>query len=280
MKALKKIVSILPWVLTVIAVISAVVIFVYADRAQIDHDTETKVAELQKSNADLQSTVDGLQSNVDSLQGNVDNLQSTVNGLQEEIDSKYSGDELWWGLQFKAEDMEELIASMPADDANAIDLIAAELFDRAAGRIGYIRYNGTEFLPFVNHSSNDPDFEITRGERTYSKCDMLYSDFVKIYSDVFTGEALDDFLNWMFTEKDGYLYAVYGGGMTGIGIENIKLTRISEKGNEIKYGITFDYSCFNSAVNADSCSMTIRLENGVYKVSEIDYLNIKDYWND
>ena len=281
MKALKKTASILPWVLVVTAIIAAVMVFVYANRAQIDSATEAKVAELQKSNAGLQSTVDGLQSTVDGLKSKVNSLKSKVKSLQEELDEKYSNDDLRWDMYFKAEELEELIDAMPADDPNAIDVIAKDLFDLGSGAIRDIWYNGTESIfPFIDPYSNNPDLEVTIGDRTYSKCDMLYSDFVKICSEIFTGEALDVFLNWMFTDVDGCLYAVYGGGMTGIGITNLNLTRVSEKSDEIKYNISYADSYIGGSESARTCSMTIKLVNGSWRISEFDHLNIKDYWKD
>ena len=271
MKAAKKIAGILPWVFAVIAIIAAVVIFVYADRAQIDYDTEAKVAELQKSNEALQSTVDGLKSTVDSLQRN-------VNSLQEELDSKYSSDEQLWGIKFKTEEIERLIDAMPDKKPNAIDIIAKNLFDQAAEQIGALWYGGTEFLPY-----SSPSVEVKIGHYTYSKCDMLYSDVVKIYSETFTGEALDDYLGHMFADVDGWFYAVKGGGMSGIGIRHIKLTRVSEKENEIKYNVSYDHVYIEGSEYAGSCSMTIKLVNGGWRISEINYIedywkNIEDYW--
>ena len=271
MKALKKTASILPWVLAVTAIIAAVIVFVYADRAQIDSATEAKVAELQESNAGLQSKADDLLTKVVTLKSKTVGLQIKVKSLQEELDEKYSNDDLRWDMYFTAENMKKLIVSMPSKNPNAIDIIAKNLFDQAAGRIGDLRCGGTESLPF-----SSPSVEAKIGHYTYSKCDMLYSDIVKIYSEIFTGEALDDCLGHMFADVDGWLYAVPGGGMTGIGIDNIELTRVSEKKNEIKYNVSFAHVFIQGSEYADSCSMTIKLVNGGWRISEIDY--IEDYW--
>lgn len=262
MKAAKKIAGILPWVFAGIAIIAAVIIFVYADRAEIDYDTEAKVAELQKSNAALQSTVDELQSNVDILQSNVDSLY-------DEIDSKYSVDGLRGEMKDKAREMGWLIDAMPSDNPNAIDVIAYDLFYRGSGEIRQLRYNGTEFLPFIT-----PHIEAKVGDSTYCKCDMLYSDAVKIYSQIFTGEALEEYMGHMFADIDGYLYAFLGGGGSGAGFGNVELTRVSETKNEIKYKVSYSHNF--DVETFETCTMTIKLVNGSWRISEIDYL--ADFW--
>lgn len=259
MKAAKKIVKILPWVLAVIAIAAAVTVFVYAGKAEMNYDGEAEVAELQE---------------------NIVSLQSRVDDLKDQIDSKYFDDELRGEMKYTAEELEELIDAMPSNDPNAIDVIAKELFDQAESCIGNIWFNGTEFLPFISPYEENPELEVTIDGRTYSKCDMLYSDFVEVYSGIFTGEALNDFLNWKFTDVDGYLYAIFSGGMTGVGVEDVKLTRVSEKGDEITYNISYNYVFIQGNEQAATCSMTIKPVNGIYKISEFDYRNIKAYWND
>lgn len=262
MKAVKKIASILPWALAIIAVIAAVTIFVYADRAEIDNVTEAKVAELQESNAGLQSTVD-------NLQNTVKGLQSTVDRLRDELESKYAYDDLRWEMEDKAEEMERLIDAMPADKPNAIDVIARDLFEAGSGEIRQLRYYGTEFLPFTT-----PYIEAEVGDSTYCKCDMLYSDAVKIYSQIFTGDALEDYMSHMFADIDGYLYAFHGGGGSGTGFDNVALTRVSETENEIKYKVSYTHNFYVETI--ETCSMTIKLVNGSWRISEIDYL--AEYW--
>ena len=271
MKAMKKIGSILPWVLAVIAIIAAVVIFVYADRAEIDHETEKKIAELQESNAALQSIVDEKQSNVDSLQSNVDSLKSTVESLQEKLDSKYSDDEQRWEMEFKAKELEELIDAMPSKDPNAIDIMAKYLFD--IGR-SLIKYMGD--AEFSAHNFVEPEVKVTKNGYTYSKCDISYSDAEGFYSQIFTGNALKNFMSIRFTDVDGDLYAIPGGGSSGYGIINVKLTRVYEKEDEIKYKISYAHTFNGGHEDAGTCSMTIKLVNGVWKISEIDYM--EGYW--
>ena len=271
MKAMKKIGSILPWVLAVIAIIAAVVIFVYADRAEIDHETEKKIAELQESNAALQSIVDEKQSNVDSLQSNVDSLKSTVESLQEKLDSKYSDDEQRWEMEFKAKELEELIDAMPSKDPNAIDIMAKYLFD--IGR-SLIEYMGD--AEFRAHNFVEPEVKVTKNGYTYSKCDISYSGAEGFYSQIFTGNALKNFMSIRFTDIDGDLYAIPGGGSSGHGVKNINLTRVSETKDEIKYKISYAYTLNGGYEDARTCTMTIKLVNGSYRISEIDYM--EHYW--
>lgn len=265
MKAMKKILSALPWVLAIIAIIAAVAVFVYADRAVIDYDTEVKVAELQKSNTDMQSTVDSLKSNIDSL-------QSTVKSLQEELDSKYSNDGQRWEMEYKAKRLEQLIDAMPADDPDAIDVMAYYLFDR--GRL-MIEYMGD--AEFRAHNFVEPAVEITKNGFTYSKCDISYSDAEKYYSEVFTGNALKNFMRIRFTEADGDLYAIPGGGSSGFGTENVRLTRIDKTKDEIKYKVSYVHTFNGGFEDAGSCTMSIKLVNGCWRISEIDYM--EHYWS-
>lgn len=253
MKAMKKILSALPWALAVIAIIAAVAVCVYVGNEKIDCNIDNVDAEI----AELQQNVADLQSKVDSLQG--------------EIDSKYSGDGQRWEMEFKSEEMKQLIDAMPAEASNAIDIIAKDLFDQATGRIGDLWYGGTEFLPFTK-----PSVDVKIGHYTYLKCDMLYSDIVKIYSEIFTGEALDDYLGHRFADVDGHLYAMRGGGMSGIGVKNIKLTRVDETNDEIKYKVSYAHDYNDGDEVAGTCSMTIKLVNGCWRISEIDY--IEEYW--
>jgi len=80
-------------------------------------------------------------------------------------------------------------------------------------------------------------------------------------------------------EIDGYLYVSYGGA-TGWDITNIKLSRVSENNNEIKYKVEFnniegyDEKENDIISNKKSCNMTIELVDGEYKISETDYLDI------
>lgn len=264
MKTAKKIASILPWALAGIAIIAAVVIFVYADRAEIDYDTEAKIPELQESNAALQSTVDELQINVDILQSNVDSLR-------DELDSKYANDGLRWEMEFKAEQLEWLIDAMPTKNSNAIDIMAKYLFDKGRELIEYM--GDAEFRA---HNFVEPEVEVTKNGYTYSKCDISYSDAERFYSQIFTGNALKNFMSIRFTEVDGDLYAIPGGGSSGYGIINVKLTRASEKEDEIKYNISYAHTFNGGFEDAGTCSMTIKLVNGVWKISEIDYM--EGYW--
>lgn len=264
MKVLKKIAVILPWVLAVIAIIAAVMIFVYADRAEIDYDTEAKVAELQENNTALKSKVEG-------LKGTLDSLQSTVKSLQEEIESKYDSDSLRGEMEYTAEKLEQLIDAMPADKANAVDVIAENLFDIGSGLIDYMGDG-----EFRAHNFVEPEVEAKKNGYTYSKCEISYADAENFYSEIFTDTALENFMSIRFTDIDGDLYAIPGGGSSGHGVKNIKLTRVSETKDEIKYKISYAYTLNGGYEDARTCTMTIKLVNGSYRISEIDYM--EHYW--
>lgn len=279
MKGIKKIIRALPWALSIIAIIAAAAFFVYVSNELgngSDNEFEAKkefyeneIAELQEESVSLQSTIDSLQSTKDSLKSTVDSLQSTIDSLREKLDSKYSEDALRWEMEEKAEEMKRLIDAMPADAPDAIDVIATDLFYVGSGEIRQLRYNGTEFLPFIT-----PYIEIEIGDYTYCKCDMLYSDIVKIYSEIFTGDALEEYLGHMYVDVDGYLYSILGGGGSGTGFGNVSLTRVSETANEIKYNVSYSHNF--DVETFETCTMTIRLVNGSWRISEIDYL--ADFW--
>lgn len=108
---IKKIVSILSWTLSVIAIIAAVTVFVYVINEKAKYDNE--VAELQESAAALQSTIDS---------------------LRDKYDIKYNDNENRYLMEIDAQRLEWLIDAMP-NDPNAMDIIAKNLFDAGSNLI-------------------------------------------------------------------------------------------------------------------------------------------------
>lgn len=253
MKAMKKIISILSWVLSVIAIIAAVAVFVYVGNEKENYNTDAEDAVVAE------------------LQENIVSLQSTIDSLRHEFDIKYDDNSKRYQMEYKAEQLEWMIDAMPADNPNAIDIIAYNLFD--IGR-SLIEYMGD--AEFRAHNFVDPEVEVTKNGYTYSKCDISYSDAEKFYSQVFTENALKNFMSIRFTDIDGDLYAIPGGGSSGFGTENIKLTRVGETKDEMKYKVSYVHTFNGGYEHSETCSMTIKSVNGRWRISEIDY--IEGYW--
>ena len=263
MKAIKKIASILPWALAVIAVAAAITVFVYVGNgggSRVDYEAVNKATEEKET---YEREVAGLRDEAASL-------RSKVDGLINEIDSKHSFDGQRWEMELKAKELERMIDAMP-DDPSAVDIIAKNLFD--IGR-SLIKYMGD--AEFRAHKFVEPEVEATKNGYRYFKCDISYSDAERLYSEIFTGTALKNFMSIRFTDVDGDLYAIPGGGSSGFGIEKVKLTRVDEANGEIKYKISYVHTFNGGHEDAGTCTMTIKPVNGTYRISEIDYLD--DYW--
>ena len=146
-----------------------------------------------------------------------------------------------------------------------IDEIAKKLFDNGAEKI-----RETEYSDYSEYEQADPTVEKKINGNIYTKRNVLYEDVKKEYSKIFTGEALEKFLNIRFANVDGYLY-VMEGGASGYSITNIKLTRTSSDNNTVKYSIKYNDMFEEEVYEEESCNMTIKLENNEYKISEINY---------
>lgn len=248
MKAVKKIISALPWILSIAAIIAAVVVAGYTYTVKANNDKE--IAELEANNV---------------------SLESTISSLRGKLDSKLSSDSQNGQMEDKAKELERLIDAMPDDDPNAVDIIAKNLFDIGSDLIDYM--GDAEFWA---HNFIEPEIEVTKNGFTYSKCDISYSDAERFYSGIFVEKALEDFMSIRFTDVDGDLYAIPGGGSSGYGMINVKLTRDYETKDEIKYNISYIHTFNGGFEDSGTCSMTIKLVNGGWRISEIDYM--EGYW--
>ena len=146
-----------------------------------------------------------------------------------------------------------------------IDEIAKKLFENGSEKI-----RETEYSDYSEYEQADPTVEKKINGNIYTKRNVLYEDVKKEYSKIFTGEALEKFLNIRFANVDGYLY-VMEGGASGYSITNIKLTRTSSDNNTVKYSIKYNDMFEEEVYEEESCNMTIKLENNEYKISEINY---------
>jgi hypothetical protein len=113
---------------------------------------------------------------------------------------------------------------------------------------------------------------------TYIKTLLKYQQAVDHYSEIFTGEALDSFLSKYFYDVDGDLYVNSAGGMSGFGIENIRIAYINQSNGEYFYQVKYDHTTWFENYPS-KCHFSVKNIDGNYKISDIDYLSgfITDY---
>jgi hypothetical protein len=107
---------------------------------------------------------------------------------------------------------------------------------------------------------------------------LKYQQAVDHYSEIFTGEALDSFLSKYFYDVDGDLYVNSAGGMSGFGIENIRIAYINQSNGEYFYQVKYDHTTWFENYPSE-CHFTVKNIDDNYKISDIDYLSgfITDY---
>ena len=201
------------------------------------------------------------EANVSDMQKKIDDLQKELEAVPDEADeTEYTLDELFGMMQFLIYDFQ---------DDDIVDAMAKILFYRGADATMRARSaEGFPYAPWVGPSV----FKTINGLE-YEKMDMRYDDIVRIYSTIFTGNALDEFLSIRFADVDGDLYVLYG-GMSGWDIGHAELIRISESEGEIKYSVSFVSNFGNDEFPnrvEDTCTMTIKEVDGSYRISEFDY---------
>lgn len=151
-----------------------------------------------------------------------------------------------------------------------VDKIAKELFENGSDKIRKLKYSDD----LIGYEESYPRVYKNMNGKRYLKTDELYSNVENEYSKIFTEEALENVLNERFANIDGILYVSIGGA-TGWDITNLEVTRISESSDEIEYISKYKNVYINGISNEEeSCKMTIKLVNGTYKISQIDYCDI------
>lgn len=230
--------------LTVFLIIAIILIgvmgvFMYMQKTEADR----QIAELENNASKLQETIN-------DLQGKIDTISNTINSNKTpEVDN--------------TQDTTDTISDSKADE------IAKDLFEKGSQKI-----RETEYTDYYQYESAQPVTEKTINGVTYQKRNVLYANVEKEYSEIFTGEALKNVLGKRFAEVDGYLYVSYGGA-TGWDVTNIKVSRVSGNNNEIEYTVTYnDVEIDDSITEQYSCKMTVKLVDGNYRISKINYCNI------
>lgn len=83
------------------------------------------------------------------------------------------------------------------------------------------------------------DNEIFTDNKMYLRTNCKYKDAEEKYSKVFSGEFLDDFMDFFFYDNDGVMY-IRQNGQTGVGIENVSVKLEKEDGDKYYYTVTYD----------------------------------------
>ncbi|MCH5171165.1 MAG: hypothetical protein J1F24_07745 [Oscillospiraceae bacterium] len=230
-----------------------------------------------KTNSEHESTVSDMQKNIDDLQKNIDDLQeyvdtastnlSSVTDLQMQVDSLVANNEYY---QYRIYLLTEQIDSMFTDDQSSADIqFAKEMFEKGAGKI--IAILSSDYSQYPMAKAYD---KIVINDWPFEKRDVPYSDVVKEFSEIFTGDALERVLGSLddrLAEKDGYLYTRTAGA-SGWGVQNIKINKVSESDDEKTYQVKSESTAADGEVFAvNICTMTIKQVDGSYRISEFDY---------
>lgn len=162
---------------------------------------------------------------------------------------------------------EETITSTTPNSSDNDEKVK-ELFEKGSAKI-----RETQYSDYHEYAYSQPSAEKTIIGKTYRKRDVLYADVEKEYAKIFTGEALRKVMAKRFTNVDGYLY-VRDGGATGWNINNIRLTKVSETSDEIKYTVKYNDVDEGENLTEKTCNMTVKLVNGEYRISSTDYCNL------
>lgn len=150
-----------------------------------------------------------------------------------------------------------------------VDEIAKDLFEKGSEKIRETQYND-----YFEYERERPIVSTFINDDVYEKRTVLYSDVKKEYSEIFTGDVLENVLSIRFIEIDGYLY-VRAGGATGWDVTNVNLERISETNGEIEYLVTYNNVNIDGGVEEEeTCKMTVKLVDGNYRISKTDYLGV------
>lgn len=122
-------------------------------------------------------------------------------------------------------------------DEDITDTMAKILFIRGVNKIW-----SQDIYDLSKYPIADPRVTTEIDGQVYVKRDVLYADFVKEYSKIFTGDMLDESLNDGFKEIDGYLYVAAGGEASGNTAMKVEVTKVSESNGEFTYSVKYELS--------------------------------------
>lgn len=169
--------------------------------------------------------------------------------------------------------MEELAqkeSQNPSEEEEPTDEELLPLFEKAMNEIISLATNPTDdVLRDIFDKEIECDYmnQIIVDDTPYQWTSRQYSELVDYYSQTFTGEALDWFLDTSFTDVDGVLYAFAGGGATGWQSKAVSVEKLD--GNTYKG----TYLAYHSTPEGEEESTIFSIEktDAGYRVSDIAY---------
>jgi len=152
-----------------------------------------------------------------------------------------------------------------------------ELFERAAKKLiqYYVNEPGRELeRDFDDKIEVDFSKDIMINEHPYRITNAKYKQAVDKYSELFTEDALKKFLSKYFYDVDGVLYINSAGGMSGFGIDNVKVTYAGNSNGGYLYNVTFDmiYGFEEPQHEPMESKFSVKKVENDYRISDIDYL--------
>lgn len=273
MEKIKKIVNVLPWVILIIAITAIVAEVRYINIEKENYESYNKT--LTETFAELQTESVELQSKTDELKAEAADLQSKADFYQEQIDAFEDKPNERQGV---IDGLSEQIKQIYTADPKALDAFAKDLFMKAANEIA------------KNDYSNFPEYTIRRwdagvtepleitidGYKYVMRNEQVFYAYDDDYYTTFTSELLDKVRDKRFTVKEGFLYIKeIEAGAKEWGVANAELTRVSETDDEIKYSVKYDREENGQITDKGlTCTMTIKYEDGRYRVSDTDFGNL------
>lgn len=187
-------------------------------------------------------------------------------GEADETDGSDVADDDYWYTAW-SECRDELDSLYYADE-DITDTIAKLLFIRGVHIIWAQNISDLSKYPIA-----DPRVTTEIDGQVYVKRDVLYSDVVKEYSRIFTGDLLEERLNQNFAEIDGYLYVVAGGGDLGESVVNVEVTKVSESNGEFTYRVKYDLQATGGNISQENntCTMVIKSVGNGYAISSLEF---------
>lgn len=260
----KRKISLLAVLLTVAVVINvAMCAYICVDKV----NDKKSVSEHESVVYDMQKNIDKLQKNIEDSQKHINSAVpylSTVSDLESQVESLIAEKE---HLQFEKMHLIGQIDAMFTDDQSSEDIKSAkELFEKGAEKIMEASVSDYPQYPMA-----EPYKKTMIHGYPYEKRDVLYSDIVKEYSEIFTGDILETVLNERFAEIDGYLYILQWGA-SGWGTQNIRINKVSESGDEKTYQVKSERTAADGDVfDVNICTMTLKPVDGGLRISEFNY---------
>lgn len=283
MEKLKKIVKILPWALLIIAITAIVAEVRYINLEDRNYsgynETLAETArELEEETDVLQAKADELEAKAVELQEKIVNLQGKADFYQEQIDSYGDNPKQW---QSAVNDLSKQVKQIYTADKEALDSFATALFMKASEKIAKGDYSTFPEFPIYRYNSEGHPYEITQdGIKCVLRDENAFFWVEEDYYDIFTDELAKKVLekSFVIVEDDGRNYYYFKEQKNKVpewGVANAELTRISEKGDEIKYSVKYDREEQGTITDKGlTCTMTIKYEEGRYRISETDFGNL------